>query len=310
MLDFHKPTLADKPLVDQYLFRWGEGSCQHSFVAMYCTEEKYGDRICEQDGYLFILRSRMCEENKRVYLFPMGDTENEMGIRHAIQAVLDDAHAHRCLVSFDTLTRQAKEICLRLFPGQFEALEKRDYAEYLYTREKLALLPGREMAAKRHDLSTLMRDYGDQLTVQKMLPAHIPQVMEFQKAWLESRGENDDSSVQLAFENTCIQRGLAHFEALGLSGIVVYYGERLCGYAYGAALTPAHYDVIIEKGDRSIPDIYRLLNRDLVRVCCDEYALINREEDLGVEGLRKAKLSYKPDQLLMKYLVKEVTPLE
>ena len=65
-------------------------------------------------------------------------------------------------------------------------------------------------------------------------------------------------------------------------------------------------DVIIEKGDRSISDIYKILNRDLVRMCCYGFSYINREEDVGVEGLRKAKMSYKPDILLEKYIVTEV----
>lgn len=310
MLNFRKPTLADKPVVDEYFFRWGEGSCQHSFVSMFCMDQKYDDRICEEEGYLFILRNGRCRENYRVYLFPMGRCDDETGMKRALEKVLEDAHAHGKKVCFDTLTEKAKEVCLRLLPGLFEVQEKRDYAEYLYTRQKLSLLPGKEMASKRYDLNTLMRDYRDRLTVEEMKAGHIPDVLKFQKKWLESRGENDDSSVQLSLENTCIQKGLAHFEELGISGIVVFCDGRLCGYAYGAPLSASHYDVIIEKGDRSIPDIYRLLNRDLVKMCCGAYEMINREEDLGVEGLRKAKLSYKPDQLLMKYTVKEVAGIE
>ena len=79
---------------------------------------------------------------------------------------------------------------------------------------------------------------------------------------------------------------------------------------YGVPLSDDYYDVIIEKGDRRISDIYRVLNRELVRMCCQNFSWINREEDVGVEGLRKAKLSYKPDRLIEKYLVTEVTPLE
>ena len=111
--------------------------------------------------------------------------------------------------------------------------------------------------------------------------------------------------VQLALEDEAIRTGLDHFFELGLSGILVYIDGRLSGYAYGAPLSDGCYDVMIEKGDRSVPDIYKILNRDLVRLCCGGSAWINREEDLGVEGLRKAKLSYKPDRLIRKYSVRE-----
>ena len=112
--------------------------------------------------------------------------------------------------------------------------------------------------------------------------------------------------MQLECENEAIQRGLDQFEALELTGIVVWIDDALAGYAYGAPVSPECYDVMIEKGDRRFPDIYRVLNRDLVRLCCGDYAWINREEDVGAPGLRKAKLSYKPDRLLEKYVAREV----
>ena len=160
------------------------------------------------------------------------------------------------------------------------------------------------MASKRHDINTFFRDYGSRTRIERIRPEHITPIRAFQKAWLEAKihGQED---VQLECENLAIQRGLDHFEALGLSGIVVLIDDALVGYAYGAPLSGDCYDVLIEKGDRRYPDIYRVLNRDLVRLCCGDYAWINREEDVGVPGLRKAKLSYKPDQLLEKFIARE-----
>ena len=144
------------------------------------------------------------------------------------------------------------------------------------------------------------------MCVEAMGPEHLDSVRSFQREWLEEK-EHGEEDVQLELENEAIQRGLGCFEALGLSGICVYIDGKLRGYAYGAPLSADCYDVMIEKGDRCIPDIYRVLNRDLVRICCRDYAWINREEDVGVEGLRRAKLSYKPDLLLEKYIVKEAS---
>lgn len=309
MLDFRRPVIGDRPLIDRYLYACGEGSCQHSFTAMFCTQGKYGDMFCEKDGFLYILREGRCTERERVYLFPMGDSGDDDAMRRALCEVLDDAHAHGARVRFDTVTQRAAQRIASLMPGRFAAQEVRDYAEYLYTYDRLANLPGREMASKRYDLRTLERDYGDRLRVEVLRPEHIDGVREFQRDWMENR-VSDDSSVQLEFENSCIRIGLDHYQALGLSGIVVFCDGRICGYAYGCALSPDCYDVIIEKGDRAIPDIYRLLNRDLVRMCLSPGTWVNREEDLGVEGLRRAKLSYKPDALLAKYVLKEAAPVE
>lgn len=306
MLDFERITIEKKEALGRYLRRYGENSCQHSFATMYCMHEKYGDMVCEKDGFLYILRSGRCTEAERVYLFPMGDISDGETLRRAVGEILEDAHARGARVCFETLTKRAKEALLAAFPGQFKAEEVRDYAEYLYTRDKLAFLPGHEMASKRHDINTFFRDYGDRVRVEAMGPEHLDEVRRFQMEWLEVK-EHGEEDVQLELENEAIQRGLCYFEALGLSGICVYIDGELRGYAYGAPLSEDCYDVMIEKGDRSIPDIYRVLNRDLVRMCCQEYDWINREEDVGVEGLRRAKLSYKPDLLLEKYIVKEAS---
>ena len=302
MLAFHEITLDDKRMVDGYFRRYGEGSCQHSFVSMYCMERKYGDRICELDGYLYIVRSNRSSGQEQVCLFPMGERS---GMGRAIERLRRYAHDNGTALRFETLTRSAAETLEELFPGEFEIAPCRDYAEYLYTREKLAELPGPEMASKRHDISTFFRDYGSRTRIERMRPEHIEAVRAFQKAWLEAKNHGQED-VQLECENEAIQRGLDRFEELELSGIVVWIDDALAGYAYGAPLSGDCYDVMIEKGDRRFPDIYRVLNRDLVRLCCGDYAWINREEDVGAPGLRKAKLSYKPDRLLEKYVAREV----
>ena len=290
MLSFSVITLDQKPVLDAFLRKYGEGSCQHSFVAMFCMSEKYGDMVCLKDNFLYILRTGQCTDRQRVYLFPMGDFSDRAGLTRAIREVLEDAHSHGAAACFRTVTEQAKNLLRELFPGLFRAEYCRDYAEYLYTYDKLANLPGSAMASKRHDINTFYRTYGDRTVIEPIGPAHLEDILKFQKCWLEDHlGSEED--VQLDCENLAIQRGISHFKELGLSGIVVFVDGRIAGYAYGAPLSDTHYEVIIEKGNRRIPDIYRILNRELVRMCCQGFTYINREEDVGVEGLRKAKLS-------------------
>lgn len=303
-MDFERVTLRDRVRLEPYLRTWGGGSCQHSFTAMYCMADKYGEAFCMRDGYLFILRSGLCREGERVYLFPMGDQSDEAGMRRALDAVVEDAHEHGAKVRFETLTAETKNIVLRLMPGRFHAEANRDLAEYIYSYERLAELSGPDMRSRRHEVSAFFHRYQDRVRIERIEPRHMDELRAFQEFWVSS-GQSHEDGVQLEVENSAIKKGLAHFDELGLSGIIVYVDGGCVGYAYGGALSPTHYDVIIEKGDRRVEDIYRVLNRELVRLCCTEYAFINREEDLGVAGLRKAKMSYKPDVLLEKYIVTE-----
>ena len=305
MLSFEPLTIQAKSLLLPYYYQYGEGSCQHSFTSSFCMSGKYGDQVCVQDGFLYTLRSGLCSERERVYLFPLGDRDREDTVRRAVENVLEDARAYGCAARFETVTESAAELLRRLFPGRFLIEEKREYAEYLYTHDRLALLQGHAMASKRHDLATFERQYAGRYTVRRIeTQEQVDEIRPFQARWIAERMMREED-VQLEREDEAIRTGLEHFFELNLSGILVYIDGGIAGYAYGAPLSDSCYDVMIEKGDRAAQDIYKILNRDLVRLCCGETAWINREEDLGVEGLRKAKLSYKPDRLIRKFAVRE-----
>ncbi len=308
MLPFEPITLARKDELLPLYHAFSGLSCQHSFVSSYCMKGKYGDEVCVRDSILYTHRSLQSRDGERVYLFPLGDLSDKDRARQVVDCVLDDAHARGCRVCFETVTETAADILTLLFPGRFDIQEKRDYAEYLYSHDRLALLQGHDMASKRHDISTFEREYQDRYEVKVIrTPEQVEEIRAFQAWWIAAR-MNRAEDVQLEREDKAIQTGLNHFFELGLSGILVYIDRTLAGYAYGAKISDDCYDVMIEKGDRGATDIYKILNRDLVRLCCEGIAWINREEDLGVEGLRTAKLSYKPDRLLKKYLAREVDP--
>ena len=304
MLHFQPVSLEQKQKIEDYLYRYGENSCQHSFIAMYCMEAKYQDMICEQDGWLFTLRYGKCTDTHRVYLFPLGDMNDMDGLRNALAAIVNDAHENGRAVRFETITETAAKNLKKLLPNQFAIEPCRDWYEYIYNFNTLANLPGGKLASKRYDIQTFYRDYAGRAVVRKIQIGDIEAILQFQRTWLTEK-QHIDEDVQLDYENLAIHKGLAHYQELGLSGIVVFIDGELCGYAYGAPLSDTAYDVIIEKGDRRYADIYKILNRELVRLCCDSFAYINREEDAGVEGLRKAKMSYKPDILLEKFIVQE-----
>jgi hypothetical protein len=301
-LDFQPLNLSHQAMIEKYMFEYGENSCQHSFVSMFCFNVKYGYSVCETDGWLYICREKLCTEQYRVYLMPMGKGDPT----EAIRRLRADARSFGAKVKLETVTENIKNSIAKLFPGVFEAEERRDYAEYIYTADKLAHLAGKEMASKRQDTNSFWRDYADRVTIREMTGAAAEKTIEYQKDWLKTRLRQEDS-IQLELENEAILLGLKNFDNLKLSGILLYIDGAIRGYAYGSKLSNDCYDVIIEKGDREIDNIYRVLNKELVLRCCGGLTYINREEDLGVPGLRKAKLSYKPDILLKKFVLSEVT---
>lgn len=304
MLEFKPISLEDKATVDKYMYRFGEGSCQHSFVSMYCMYVKYGDEICEKDGYLFVFRRFRSTSDKRIYMCPMGPRDDKAAFKAAVEEVLNDAAAHNCIACFNTVTASVRLLIEEAFPGRFVCETSRNYFEYIYTFDKLAYLPGHEMASKRYDLSCFEREYGNRVKIVNIDESNIPDIRMFQARWLEYKMKNS-FDVQLEAENSAIDRGLSFFNRLGLKGIAVYIDNEINGYAYGSALNNDYFDVLIEKGANTVTDIYKVLNRDLVRIHCSGFSYINREEDVGVKGLRTAKMSYKPDMFIEKYILTE-----
>ena len=309
MLDFQPLTLDIKETVDSYTFKYGENSCQHSFVSSFCLYGKYGDMFCESENFLFTLRSKRYKDDERVYLFPMGNFEDSYGMKNALEKIFDDAHSKNCRVKFETLTERAKNAVTEFFPGKFFIESSRGYAEYVYKTEKLINFPGKELARKRQYVNKFLRDFGDRLQVQKIRPEHFEKIKIFQSEWLAFKNSIDkdpEHQAQLKIEDEEINIALENFNALGLSGIILLIDGNVKGYFLGSPLSENCFNDIVNKADRNIQGIYHVLVREFLKNCCAGYEYINRQEDLGVAGLRKIKTEYKPDFLINKFILREI----
>lgn len=297
---FRDIEVGDYDKIQRYCDLFGENSCQHSFINMFTLNEKYGSQYCEENGFLYVLRSGLCGEGFRTYLFPMGDGDR----RGAVQRLLEDAHSYRAKVRFQTVTEEKRDWLGREFPDIFQSHEVRDYAEYIHLSSNLANLPGRKFSQKRSDARTMRRLYEGRMEEVPLDREHFDEVLDFERKWLAASQETHDAEA-LMLEYREIEKQLANFETLRISGLILRIDGAIQGFVYGAPISGNCYDVLIEKGNREIPHIYRVLHQDIVRMCAMDYMYINREEDVGVPGLRASKLSYKPDILLTKYIVEE-----
>ena len=310
MLNFQPATLGMKPLVDSYTYKYGEGSCQHSFVSSWCLRHKYGDMFCEHDGYLYTLRSAKCTSDYRVYLFPHGDRADPEALRRAVQNVIDDAHGHESRVRFETLTQSAKDIVCSLFPGGFSAETNEDYTEYVYSIDRQEDLSCWGLRNRRQKINRFFRDYGDRCKILRIEKEHIPLIREYQASWLKYKLESQERSQHyidtIMTDNAAIQVALDNFFELDLFGIVLFIDGKVSGYEYGSRLSESYCDSMEEKGDTSIRSICRVLNQEFINMCCHGMHYINVEEDVGIEGIREKKHFDRPDILIEKFIVQEV----
>ncbi len=297
-LDFKKVDLSDKNILIPFFRKYGGSSCQYSIYLMTGLSMKYGDEYAIVDDVLFIHRSNLDNENTRVYLAPIGDFKGDPG--HYIDMLFSDAKLHESKLSFSLVNEEFKNILEETYPDVYSFKKNRDYSEYVYLKEDLSVLSGRALAPKRNRVRAFYSTYSGNVKIEDINNNNISDVYQFQKQWIEDRFKEGYDEM-LDRENEAIKFYLAHYNELEFKGIVVYIKGTVVGYAAGVSLNEECMDEVIEKGRKDITGIYQLLCNEFALICCNGYKYINREEDLGVEGLRRAKESYKPYRMIDKY---------
>lgn len=171
--------------------------------------------------------------------------------------------------------------------------------DYVYTRESLATLKGKKLHGKRNHINKFLSLYPD-YEYRKLEKSMIADCMALYKHWSE---EKDEPTMALEDEKRSVLLALNHMEELGLTGGTIYIDGKLCAFTVGERLHPHMQLIHIEKADTEIEGLYPMINQQYVLHECEEVELINREEDMGIEGMRKAKHSYHPIKMIEKHML-------
>jgi len=221
---------------------------------------------------------------------------------------MEYVHGSGKKVEFNTLTESKTHKVTSLFKERFRAEEARDSFEYIHKYKSLVDMSGPEFARRRQDINYFNKIYGDRTVIKVIEESDLDDLRTFQEYWNADHKERCRITGKkiIDYESEGIMKTFDHFGELPVRGIVLRVEGVVRGYAYGMTISNNVFDVLVEKGDRGIKDVYRPINRELVRMCAEGHELINREEDCGDPGLRASKLSLNPEILLKKYIVGEV----
>lgn len=279
ILTFDTPALSQREAVDAIARAADVRICDQAFGNLYCwsASMEVGLAVWEQS---FIARW-----GKR-YTVPIGPQRKEL-----IEELLKQGITR--FLGADERYKQWLEVT---FPGKFQFKESRNF-DYIYERQALATLSGKKLAAKRNHINAF--EQAHQWEVRLINAENLQEVCEFNDWWcMQNNCAAEDS---LARESCAVRRGLKHFEELGFFGLALYAEGKICAFSYGERLGKQGFCVHVEKADANLRGAYPMINRELVRALPQEILWINREDDAGDEGLKKAKMSYRPIELLKKY---------
>lgn len=247
--------------------------------------------------------NHVCTDQGCAYLCPTGEGD----LREAVEFLRTDAQ-ERGELPLRLLCVSTSQIARleRAFPGQFEFTPQRDGWDYLYNIDKLADLPGKKLHAKRNHIRRFEDAHPD-WTFEPLSRDNLEECLQVDRDWyLQSRErEGVKEDWDLRAETLALRDAVNHFEALQLEGGLIRTGGQVVAFTIGDRLGTEGFDVHFEKAYAEIQGAYAIINREFARWVREHHPQVrwfNREEDMGIEGLRKAKLSYYPDAMVEKHI--------
>lgn len=290
MIKFKKIELSDKEWIDKCMHESGNQGCEYSFASAFIWRDIYHTQVAEVEGMCCVKSGY--EGNFR-YNYPAGTGDMKKVIEHLIEDANERGHEFILRGITEDKLPQLEE----WFPGVFHFDLIRDESDYVYTVEKLTKLAGKKLHGKRNHIHRF-QDSGN-WEYKDVTIENIQECIQMNQEWLDKYVEADDNS--LLEEAKAVKEAFVHFEELGLKGGLLIRDDKVVGYTIAEPLNSNTYVIHIEKAFYEVQGAYPMINQQFVIHNCQDYEYVNREEDTGDEGLRKAKLSYYPDILLDKY---------
>lgn len=187
-----------------------------------------------------------------------------------------------------------------LTDSYYSLYSDRDNDDYLYLRSDLAELTGKRFHKKKNRINYFTARH--RYTVEPFCKEHLRSALKLLDEW--RRVHNDSTSRSLLAETEATREGLELTVELGLSGVVVLTDKGVSAFALGEKLNDSTYVCHFEKADPFLEGAAQLVNREFCRALSVEYMYLNREQDLGESGLRVAKNSYHPVEMIRKFTVR------
>ena len=290
---FHKITIKDREWITERLNYEHLDGCDFSFANIYIWKHLFETEACEINGCC-LLKYRMY--GKLFFCFPFGSGRKTA----CIDFLKDYCKKQGLSLTIKPVLKEQKKWLTDNYPGEFEITEVRDEFDYMYNADDLAYLKGRHFHSKRNHIHNFIKNYDWEY--EPLTTENIQECLEIEQKWLSSKECITDEILN---EKEAVCCALEEFQQLGLSGGILKVNGKGCAFSIYEPLNQDTAVVHIEKGLRDFEGIYAMINQQTALRICDGYKYINREDDAGEPGIRKAKLSYQPVSLIEKYQAEE-----
>jgi hypothetical protein len=267
-------------------------NCDFSFANMCSWRFLYKSEYAIVDSFLLI-RFWIEDSDRPAYMCPVGEGD----MAHAIALLEEDSLRHGHPLRILGVTPEGKAHLEQAFPEGFRFIPERDYFDYIYLREDLISLSGKKYQAKRNHINKFTRQYRH--TYLPITAEVVPECLALECKWYKANRTEADAE-ELSHERRSLTYALEHAIELGLMGGAICVDGQIAAFSFGAPINSNTFGVHVEKADITYDGIYSMMNHAFATHIPEQYLYVNREEDLGLPGLRQAKQSYQPLLLLEK----------
>jgi hypothetical protein len=291
-MDFKELDLDDKETFNEFLSQDPPKTSELTFTNLFMWRLRFKPLWATWDDCLLIMMQG--DDGKQFGLPPIGPGHKDKAIGILLDKIAESS------TEPPRLCRVGKDFVENFVDTKLYAIaEDRDNSDYVYLTENLTGLPGNRYHRKKNHLNRFLKNYEFEYR-------HLGQVqpeafLELQEDWCEMRGCVENPG--LYYEDRAIYEALTNSDRLDFKGGAILIDSKVEAFALGELLNPDTAVIHVEKANPEIPGLYVAINQQFCENTWAEVKYVNREQDLGVEGLRKAKLSYYPDHLVDKYII-------
>lgn len=297
-LDFHTLTIADRDAYQAVSLKSGRRNCNFTFANLIGWQFWYRTEVCILPDAVVL---RFALDGERCYMLCCAGTppcdllqaicddcvsaDDGKSVRMTLLGLEDEA----AMILQQNASREGVDIVIE---------PQRNQYDYIYRRADLASVAGGKMKAKRNHVNRFRAEHPD-FEYRTLTPEMFDECRRLEALWREERGDNNPSyGDTMAEEQIVMETVFAHWDAFGMLGGSIWIDNKMVAFTYGAPVTDDTLDVCVEKADRTIDGLFAAINQQFCAHLPEQYIYINREEDMGLPGLRNAKLSYHPEILL------------
>nr|WP_330388978.1 phosphatidylglycerol lysyltransferase domain-containing protein [Tepidibacter thalassicus] len=287
--------MESKKELDYYFKSVDYEACEYNFTTIFMWQHLYKTMYYKGENFVVLIGEY---ENREFAVIPLATKEN---LKSAFDFIYDYFYRNNIKLNLRAVTKEFVNFFKDNYKGKFRYIEERDCFDYIYLGENLRTLKGRKYQKKRNHINAFLKEYGNRYFYKTLDKEDFEQCLKLLDEWTENKEDNE--SIQN--ERKAIEKVFKNYDKLDVKIGGIYIDGKLEAFTFGEYLNNNMALIHVEKANPNIRGLYPMINKLFLQKEFPEVEFVNREEDLGVGGLRKAKLSYYPYKFVEKYTVVE-----